>query len=109
MYEDLRIYKEAFSYYKKGNTLRLKPMVLNNNEINLFDRIKSFYNEIEKNNTKIDYYNKITPIFIIGMPRSGTTLIEQIISSHSKIHAGGNLNTINRNVNHTISKIIFKK
>jgi tetratricopeptide (TPR) repeat protein len=31
------------------------------------------------------------PIFIIGMPRSGTTLVEQIISSHSKVDSGGEL------------------
>ena len=29
------------------------------------------------------------PIFIVGMPRSGTTLVEQIISNHSLVHAGG--------------------
>ncbi|HTS08430.1 MAG TPA: sulfotransferase [Candidatus Eisenbacteria bacterium] len=33
-----------------------------------------------------------TPVFIIGMPRSGTTLVEQIISSHSEVAAGGELN-----------------
>lgn len=32
-----------------------------------------------------------TPIFIIGMPRSGTTLVEQVLSSHSRIAAGGEL------------------
>jgi tetratricopeptide (TPR) repeat protein len=32
------------------------------------------------------------PILIIGMPRSGTTLVEQIISSHPKVSAGGELN-----------------
>lgn len=32
-----------------------------------------------------------TPIFIIGMPRSGTSLVEQILSSHSRIAAGGEL------------------
>jgi hypothetical protein len=31
------------------------------------------------------------PIFIIGMPRSGTTLIEQILASHSQVHAAGEL------------------
>jgi len=30
-----------------------------------------------------------TPIFIVGMPRSGTTLVEQIIASHPQVHAGG--------------------
>jgi len=33
-----------------------------------------------------------TPVFIIGMPRSGTTLVEQIISSHPEVAAGGELN-----------------
>lgn len=105
-YEDLHLYKEAFSYYIKGNTFRFKANGFNiNNEIKLFDRIKSFYNEIDKIGINIDHYNEITPIFIIGMPRSGTTLIEQIISSHSKIHAGGELNAINKNVNYTINDL----
>ena len=34
------------------------------------------------------------PIFIIGMPRSGTTLVEQILSAHSKVAAGGEINEI---------------
>lgn len=32
------------------------------------------------------------PVFIIGMPRSGTTLVEQIVSSHPQVGAGGELN-----------------
>ncbi len=31
------------------------------------------------------------PIFVLGMPRSGTTLVEQIISAHHKVHGGGEL------------------
>ena len=33
-----------------------------------------------------------TPVLIVGMPRSGTTLVEQIISSHPGVRAGGELN-----------------
>ena len=33
-----------------------------------------------------------TPVFIVGMPRSGTTLVEQIVSSHPAVAAGGELN-----------------
>ena len=35
--------------------------------------------------------NSVTPIFICGMPRSGTTLCEQILSAHSKVHGAGEL------------------
>jgi tetratricopeptide (TPR) repeat protein len=35
--------------------------------------------------------NRAAPIFIVGMPRSGTTLAEQIISAHPAVHAGGEL------------------
>ncbi len=33
-----------------------------------------------------------TPIIIVGMPRSGTTLVEQIVSAHPAVHGGGELN-----------------
>jgi len=36
------------------------------------------------------------PVFIIGMPRSGTTLVEQILASHPMVHGGGELNGIPR-------------
>lgn len=36
-----------------------------------------------------------TPIFIVGMPRSGTTLIEQIISAHPDVHGAGELGMLN--------------
>jgi tetratricopeptide (TPR) repeat protein len=49
----------------------------------------------EKVNIKIqEKNNKITPIFIVGMPRSGTTLTEQILASHSKVHGGGELDYV---------------
>ena len=46
--------------------------------------------EINKNS------DKPTPIFILGMPRSGTTLIEHIISSHSEVTGAGELNHVSK-------------
>ena len=73
---------------------------------------------IFKINKKIftnDLVNKIsnkatrdkTPIFIIGMPRSGTTLLEQILSCHSKISSYGELNFISESYkNNFINKFL---
>lgn len=37
-----------------------------------------------------------TPVFVVGMPRSGTTLLEQIIASHPEAHGAGELKALNR-------------
>ena len=49
-------------------------------------------NEINIKAHELD--NEITPIFIVGMPRSGTTLTEQILASHSQVHGGGELDYV---------------
>ena len=41
-------------------------------------------------------YDSTLPVFVVGMPRSGTTLVEQIIAGHSRIHGAGELGTIPR-------------
>ena len=91
--EDLGDFEQAFQHYKEGNFLRKKLL---NYDINLdivrFNQIKLSYPQIAKNllETK-NLKNKLIPIFIIGMPRSGTTLVEQIISSHSQVTGAGEL------------------
>ena len=37
-----------------------------------------------------------TPVFILGMPRSGTTIVEQIVSSHSEVTGAGELNHVSK-------------
>jgi hypothetical protein len=36
------------------------------------------------------------PVFVVGLPRSGTTLVEQVLASHSEIHGAGELNDVDR-------------
>lgn len=91
IHEDLENYEKAFKHFKEGNHIQKKIIKYNiDKDVQLFDQIK--LNFKKKNATKIQLIkNDITPIFIIGMPRSGTTLVEQIISSHSKVTGLGEL------------------
>ena len=91
--EDLGEIEDAFSYYKEGNTLRKKLLNYDiTRDIKLFKQIKKCYPKIKENTLEIkDTPNKLTPIFIVGMFRSGTTLVEQVISSHSKVAGAGEL------------------
>jgi Tfp pilus assembly protein PilF len=92
--EDLGDLEKAFQHYREGNELRKKLLKYNiNQDIKLFRQIKFNYLRIEQNSLTADKLLKnLIPIFIVGLPRSGTTLVEQIISSHSKVTGAGELN-----------------
>ena len=57
------------------------------NEINLFKDIQTSFKKVNFENEN----NECPIIFILGMPRSGTSLVEQIITSHSNVFGGGEL------------------
>jgi len=92
--EDLGDLEKAFQHYREGNVLRKKLLNYNiNQDIELFRQIKFTYPRIEQNSLAPDKLSKnLIPIFIVGLPRSGTTIVEQIISSHSKVTGAGELN-----------------
>ena len=87
----------AFDCLDKCNSLKKKnsSFSMEEQEI-LFDKIKSFFTDINNNNLDFKDKIRVKPIFIIGMPRSGTSLIEQILSTHSKIHGAGELNYLQK-------------
>lgn len=92
-FEDLGNFEQAFKYYRKGNALRNRLLNYDiSQDIELFKELKTSYPRIAKNSFELkSFSNKPTPVFIVGMPRSGTTLVEQIISSHSQVTGGGEL------------------
>ena len=96
--EDLGDFRQAFKHFSEGNALRKK--ILNYDislDEKLFEQIKSNYQTIAKHSLNLDKLEKkLMPIFIVGMPRSGTTLVEQIISSDSKVTGAGELSFINK-------------
>tara|TARA_B100000029_G_scaffold515204_1_gene621092 strand:+ start:121 stop:1683 length:1563 start_codon:yes stop_codon:yes gene_type:complete len=85
-YSDTAEYEKSFKFYQKANHLhrsRINFSIEDENE--KFDRIKSIYNKNLFKKYKDSGYKKASPIFILGMPRSGTTLVEQILSSHPDV------------------------
>ena len=88
-------YELAGKYLVESNKLRDEVLKyeIKKDEYFVNKIIKNFdTNKIDIKTQQTD--NEITPIFIVGMPRSGTTLTEQILASHSKVHGGGELDYV---------------
>ena len=98
VYDDLGEYKDSFDYLQKANFLRHQELNYDiDSDKNLFAKIKEVLNS--KNLASIDTPDSNTnlrTLFIVGMPRSGTSLVEQILASHSKVHGAGELEVIGR-------------
>ena len=95
-YEDKKDYSNSFKYYSNGNDLKRKKLRFNiKDKIKLFNELKEFFKNHTlkaKNISKLN--NKV--IFVFGLPRSGTTLVENIISSHKKVTGMGEINYLNK-------------
>ena len=88
--EDFKEFQEAFKYLSLGNLITDKQIKYNvEDDKKLFLEIKRIFETTEMQSIE-PLEEKI--IFILGMPRSGTTLVEQIISAHSDVHGAGELN-----------------
>lgn len=86
--------KLAFSLYKRANDMRPK-VTYNSQKNNVFcaKYIETFNKDMLKTQAS-PIAQGPTPIFIVGMPRAGSTLIEQILSSHSQIEGTMELATL---------------
>ena len=103
-FEDLKNFDKSFEYLEKGNQLQRANTLYNFENIKkLSENIKSFFLNHKFKNT-LQEINTQKIIFIMGMPRSGTTLVEKIISSHSKVSGLGELNILNNIISSNIVK-----
>ena len=85
-----------FNYLHEANNLRKKNLGYNK-EISQkqFSQIRKIANLLPDSiKSLLKNQSAIRPIFILGMPRSGTSLVEQIISSHNNVYGAGELNTL---------------
>ena len=101
-YEDIKNYKSAFKYLKIGNDLLKKETKYNSNQDET--RIKNFINFYKKNKKIKTTGDHRGLIFIVGMPRSGSSLVEQILASHKKVFGGGEISYMQEIANKIISE-----
>ena len=95
-FEDIKDYEKSFKNYSHGNNIiKKKTNYKIQKEKNDFINIKNF-NYKNLNIPNIENSRKL--IFIVGMPRSGTSLVEQILSSHQEVFGGGELPFLEKEV-----------
>lgn len=104
-YEDIGDLESAFQNYQKGGTSRQRTLGYNiEQDVKLYERIKHTSLKLENIPAlRISKSESIPIIFIIGMPRSGTTLVEQILSNHHSIEAGGELTFLSEEIAHLLN------
>lgn len=91
-YEDVGRFDDAFHHLERGNRLKRKTLRFDEErQAALFAITESVFDEPMLSALANCGDPSAVPIFVVGMPRSGTTLIEQILSSHPGIHGGGEL------------------
>lgn len=93
--EDLGENLKAFIQFEQANLLHAQKLEYDIQfDLNFIDALKNIINSefIEKNTSH--YVESNRPIFIVGMPRSGTSLAEQILASHSQVHGAGELSLL---------------
>ena len=101
-YEDIKNYKSAFKYLKIGNDLLKKETKYNFRQDE--KKIKNFINFYKKNKKIKTTGDHRGLIFIVGMPRSGSSLVEQILDSHKKVFGGGEISYMQEIANKIISE-----
>ena len=90
-FDDIKDFDNSFSNYKKGNDIKDKILKYTfKSEHQIFSNLKKNFNAKSYSLSFKNNSNKKI-IFIIGMPRSGTSLIEQVLSSHEKVVGAGEL------------------
>ena len=94
-YEDQKDYPKAFEYYTQGGAIKRKNVKFDPVDFayQTDKMIEVFTHEFFEKRASFGYSDP-APILIVGLPRSGSTLIEQILSSHSQVDGTAELSDL---------------
>ena len=97
LYNDAKSYTKAFEHSLKANSLRRKSITYDSQNHSIYvDKLISSYSKHYFQEKAAFGSDSELPVFIVGMPRSGTTLTEQIVSSHPQVYGAGELISFSR-------------
>jgi hypothetical protein len=89
---DLRQHDAAFEHLRRGNAMKRATTGYDEAAaLGLFDRIEATFTPERIARMAGGGQPSAVPILVLGMPRSGTTLVEQILASHPQVHGAGEL------------------
>ena len=87
-YGDIEKYDESFRHYLHGNAKYRKQIFYDETKtLQQFSEMRSAFSSDVLSSVSVEDHD--IPIFIVGMPRSGSTLIEQILASHPSVFGAG--------------------
>jgi tetratricopeptide (TPR) repeat protein len=96
--DSLGDYDAAFHNYREGNALKRYPYDRHQHQAAI-EQLQSAFSPAFMAHAPRAANRSEVPIFIVGMPRSGTSLVEQILASHPEIHGAGELENITQLAN----------
>ena len=93
--DSLGNHEACLDYLKEANALRRAELAYDGAaDRSLFERIRAC--DFEGVPERFEDAAEVQPILVVGMMRSGTSLVEQILASHASVHGGGELEFLNR-------------
>jgi Flp pilus assembly protein TadD len=103
--EDTEHYVQSFDYLRRGADIRRRHMTYNvDGDLAAIEKIIDTFSQKNLSQCQPGFDSQ-EPIFILGLPRTGTTLVEQILSSHSDVYSAGELQQFaSQMIKHVVEK-----
>ena len=110
--EDTQDYARSFEHLRKGNSLKRRQIKYNEASVlETMRRISTVFDGdlLARHPGAGDGGDPgdaaFAPVFVVGMPRSGSSLIEQILASHPQVHGAGELNDLESAINAVLNSV----
>jgi tetratricopeptide (TPR) repeat protein len=110
-YEDIADYQQSFVHLEQGNKLRRKHINYQvQTDIETMSDIRQIFNplwwsrHIDNESSASNSRTSITPIFVLGMPRTGSTLTDRILSASDNVFSAGELDNFAQQLTIQVNK-----